>query len=653
MIENRTPPEAGAEGASTARRELVEAGGPARRRRPSRQRRHEPQRRGPPPGRARSGLRPAVAEALSRPAGGRGSAARAGDRHLEERVRLVLAEGQPLLRADHRDRARARSPCSNLAVPGGQTLSTGVHGDLRGRRVVHVHDPRRATCSRPGSPSAPTSTTRRRSSRSRCCCAPTTRSTRSRWRSVGHRAGERLLAGDPAQPRRPLRCRRDGHARADLRRPEAPVEERQEHPPQRGDPLDVLDRDASAALVPAHAGGVTAGRELPPGRAARSPPMAHDACMKPDAPDAIVVGSGPNGLAAAITLARAGKSVVVYEAHDTVGGGMRSAELTLPGFVHDICSTVQGTSTASPFFRDLDLGRFGLELIDPPAPLAHVLDGGRVAVLERSVAETAAGLGADGAAYRRLMGPLVRDADALMDLVARPDLPRPAPPAGRRPLRAAGAPLGGRPRPSQVRRRGGPRAPCRGQRPLDAAARAAPHRLVRAGPGHHRPRLRLADRARRNPAARRRPRRRAAIPGRGDRDGPPRDLDLRAPGGPGGALRHDAAGTGRDRGRASAGRVSAPPRRVPLRPGSRQGRLGAERAHPVGGRGGSSGRDGPRRGHARRDPGGRSGGRGRAAPGAAVRHRRPAEPLRPEPRARRAPHGLGLLPRARAARPST
>jgi len=142
--------------------------------------------------------------------------------------------------------------------------------------------------------------------------------------------------------------------------------------------------------------------------------------MKADAPDAIVIGSGPNGLAAAITLARAGRSVVVYEAHDTVGGGMRSAELTLPGFVHDICSTVQGTSTASPFFRGLDLGRFGLELIDPPAPLAHPLDGGRVAVLERSVADTAAGLGVDRAAYLALIGPLVRDADAIMDLVLGP-----------------------------------------------------------------------------------------------------------------------------------------------------------------------------------------------------------------------------------------
>src|SRR5450756_1595118 len=148
--------------------------------------------------------------------------------------------------------------------------------------------------------------------------------------------------------------------------------------------------------------------------------MAHDARMTADAPDAIVVGSGPNGLAAAVTLAQAGRSVVVYESHATIGGGMRSAELTLPGFVHDICSAVQGMSTASPFFRSLDLERFGLELIDPPVPLAHPLDGGRVAVLERSVADTAAGLGTDGAAYRRLIGPLVRDADKVMDLVLAP-----------------------------------------------------------------------------------------------------------------------------------------------------------------------------------------------------------------------------------------
>ncbi len=139
-----------------------------------------------------------------------------------------------------------------------------------------------------------------------------------------------------------------------------------------------------------------------------------------DAPDAIVVGSGPNGLAAAITLARAGRSVVVYEGRDTVGGGTRSAELTLPGFVHDVCSTIQGTSVASPFFRGFDFARHGVDLIDPDAPVAHPLDDGRAVMLERSVAATAAGLGEDGRAYRRLFGPLVRDADGVMDLVLGP-----------------------------------------------------------------------------------------------------------------------------------------------------------------------------------------------------------------------------------------
>ena len=87
--------------------------------------------------------------------------------------------------------------------------------------------------------------------------------------------------------------------------------------------------------------------------------------MTRDAPDAVVVGSGPNGLAAAITLAQAGRSVVVYEGAETIGGGMRSAELTLPGIIHDVCSTIQGTSLASPFFRALDLPSLGVELIHP------------------------------------------------------------------------------------------------------------------------------------------------------------------------------------------------------------------------------------------------------------------------------------------------
>ena len=144
--------------------------------------------------------------------------------------------------------------------------------------------------------------------------------------------------------------------------------------------------------------------------------------MRADAPDAVVVGSGPNGLAAAITLARAGRSVVVYEGADTVGGGMRSAELTLPGYIHDVCSTVQGTSVASPFFAELDLSQYGVELVHPPIPLAHPLDDGRVALLERSVDATSIGLGPDGPAYRRLLGPLVRDADKILPFILGPTL---------------------------------------------------------------------------------------------------------------------------------------------------------------------------------------------------------------------------------------
>jgi len=141
-------------------------------------------------------------------------------------------------------------------------------------------------------------------------------------------------------------------------------------------------------------------------------------------PDAIVVGAGPNGLAAAIALARRGLAVTVYEAADTIGGGVRSAALTLPGFVHDVCSAVYPMAVASPFLRELPLADHGLEWIYPPAPFAHPLDCRVAAIAERSVEATADGLGTDAAAYRKLMRPLTADAEKLFMLLGPLTIPR-------------------------------------------------------------------------------------------------------------------------------------------------------------------------------------------------------------------------------------
>ncbi|HLG63971.1 MAG TPA: NAD(P)/FAD-dependent oxidoreductase [Ktedonosporobacter sp.] len=136
--------------------------------------------------------------------------------------------------------------------------------------------------------------------------------------------------------------------------------------------------------------------------------------------DAIVIGAGPNGLAAAITMAQAGRSVCVYEAKETIGGGARSIELTLPGFLHDVCSAIHPLGAGSPFFRTLPLAQYGLEWIHPPIPLAHPLDDGTAVVLDRSIDGTAASLGCDADAYKNLMTPLVARWDIITDAFLGP-----------------------------------------------------------------------------------------------------------------------------------------------------------------------------------------------------------------------------------------
>ncbi len=141
--------------------------------------------------------------------------------------------------------------------------------------------------------------------------------------------------------------------------------------------------------------------------------------------DAVVVGAGPNGLAAAICIAQSGRQVALFEAKETIGGGTRTAELTLPGFRHDICSSVHPLGVASPFFRTLPLAQYGLDWVFPPTSLAHPFDDGTAALLRRSVRETAETLGPDARAYRLLIGPLAANWSRLVGQIWGPaQLPR-------------------------------------------------------------------------------------------------------------------------------------------------------------------------------------------------------------------------------------
>jgi phytoene dehydrogenase-like protein len=139
-----------------------------------------------------------------------------------------------------------------------------------------------------------------------------------------------------------------------------------------------------------------------------------------DAVDAVVVGSGPNGLAAAVTLSAAGLAVLVIEGADTTGGGCRTEELTLPGFRHDICSAAHPLAVVSPFFRRFGLAERGVRLRHAEVEFAHPLDGGRAGAVTRSVGETAAGFGRDAPAYRRIFGPVARSGEQLTDLILQP-----------------------------------------------------------------------------------------------------------------------------------------------------------------------------------------------------------------------------------------
>lgn len=131
--------------------------------------------------------------------------------------------------------------------------------------------------------------------------------------------------------------------------------------------------------------------------------------------DVVVVGSGPNGLAAALVMASAGLSVEVHEAQSTVGGGARTRELTLPGFHHDVCSAVHPMGLASPFFRAFDLPSHGVEMLQPEVAYGSPLDGGRAGLVYQDIQRTAAGLGRDGPAWRSLMGPLSRAWMSVLD----------------------------------------------------------------------------------------------------------------------------------------------------------------------------------------------------------------------------------------------
>ncbi len=207
--------------------------------------------------------------------------------------------------------------------------------------------------------------------------------------------------------------------------------------------------------------------------------------------DAVIVGSGPNGLSAAITLAQQGLKVLVLEARDSIGGGVRSAELTLPGFIHDVCSAVHPLAVSSPFFRSLDLAKYGLTWRFPQVSLAHPLDHGKAVLVRQSLAETARGLTEDGAAYTRSLGYLVRHWDTPRGgSVGYAAHPPPSIPL--RAFRLAGAHVRGGLRQKPFSHRGSARALCRYGGSRHASPRIPRHGILWSGARPQRARCRLA-----------------------------------------------------------------------------------------------------------------------------------------------------------------
>ena len=325
--------------------------------------------------------------------------------------------------------------------------------------------------------------------------------------------------------------------------------------------------------------------------------------------DAVVVGSGPNGLSAAIALAQSGRSVLVLEAQDRLGGAVATEELTLPGFHHDVFSSVYPAGAASPVFAKLPLERHGLRWVQPEIPMAHPLDDGRAIALMRDVDATAATLDAvhpgDGAAWRELAAPYVEHYEALRaTMLVRVPTDHRAGAAARRAQARRHPRL--RPDPAQLRA-GARRAALRGSgRPRLALrlgdarrrpARQRGQRDLRGLPQGARPRGRLAQPGGRRRTADRRARGRAARRGRRCQDrhagragahaARPRPRRAhrrgRRRGGEDRRLRHDAPWAPLPRAARAPRRLRPPAARVPLRAVHREGRLGARRPRAVDG----------------------------------------------------------------------